>query len=117
MEAVINSKVNAKQSNILSNESSVSSSVSVRSKKSGKGSKKHHTAQLRKILKKIKKQQKQSKKIEKIFLSEKQNRDNSEKVIDPYVVRNEDHYMTSHKINKMNDCEEDENSYHIFNKV
>jgi hypothetical protein len=54
-EAVITSKGDIPPS-VVSNESSVTSSVSVKSKKSGKISKKLLSAKLRVILKKIKKQ-------------------------------------------------------------
>jgi hypothetical protein len=118
-EAVINSKDNAKQSNnILSNESSEgSSTVSVRSKRSGKGSKRHHNAVLRKILKKIKKQQKQYKKIDKIFLAEKQNRDLIETPEDPYIQKIDQHMMNQQpKMNKQ-DQECPESAFHLYNKV
>jgi len=54
-EAVINHK-GSKQTTVQSNESSVSSSVSVKSKKSGKVVKKHFSARLKLMLKKIRKQ-------------------------------------------------------------
>lgn len=80
-------KAKKETKSVMSNESSsVLSSYSKTSKRSGKTSKKHSSAALKKILKKIKQQQKQFKKIEKIFLAEKQVRDNSQTPVDPYMV-------------------------------